>query len=197
MLIREIGDKLDEDELRKLNVVRKNAQKMTQLIDDLLAFSRLGRSAMSFGKLDISNLIKDIWDEQRSINPDRKIELVVGNLPEAIGDRTLMRQVFSNLISNAVKFTKSRDRAIIEIGGKADENEIVIYINDNGVGFDMKYYEKLFGVFQRLHSASDFEGTGVGLAIVQRIIRRHGGRIWAEGKVNEGAIFYFSLPLKD
>jgi two-component system sensor kinase len=193
MLVRDLKHKLAEDEIRKLNVIRENARKMTQLINDLLAFSRLGCSAMSVVNLDIENLIKEVWSEQLSINPGRNMKLSLGQLPKAAGDRTLIREVFANLISNAVKFTRSRDCSIIEIGGNTDEDESIFYIKDNGVGFQMKYYEKLFKVFQRLHSSSQFEGTGVGLAMVQRIIQRHGGRVWAEGKPGEGAIFYFTL----
>lgn len=196
MLARDLKHKLAADEMRKLDVIRNNAVKMRQLIDDLLAFSRLGRSAMSIVNLDIENMIKDVWNEQLSINPGRNIKLLLGQLPQAAGDRTLIREVFANLISNAVKFTKARDCAIVEIGGNADEDESVIYIKDNGVGFPMKYYEKLFNVFQRLHSSSEFEGTGVGLAMVQRIIHKHGGRVWAEGKPGEGAIFYFTLQTR-
>jgi light-regulated signal transduction histidine kinase (bacteriophytochrome) len=145
----------------------------------------------------MEGLVNDIWMELQIINPDRKIDFEIKNIPPGRGDRTLIKQVYSNLLSNAVKYTKFKDQAQIETGGYLEGNENIYYIKDNGVGFDMEYYDKLFGVFQRLHSADDYEGTGVGLAIVQRIIHRHGGRVWAEGKVEEGAIFYFTLPVKD
>jgi light-regulated signal transduction histidine kinase (bacteriophytochrome) len=170
---------------------------MGKLIDDLLSFSRLGRLEINMSNLDIEGLANDTWMELQIINPDRKIDFTIKHLPPSRGDRSLIKQVYSNLLSNAVKYTKFKDKAYIETGGYLAGNENIYYIKDNGVGFDMEYYDKLFGVFQRLHSADDYEGTGVGLAIVQRIIHRHGGRVWAEGKVEEGAIFYFSLPLKD
>jgi light-regulated signal transduction histidine kinase (bacteriophytochrome) len=148
---------------------------------------------MSITKLDINAIVRDAWKELQVINPDRSMRLTVKNTPAGYGDRALIKQVCINLLSNAVKFTKHRDDAHIEVGGRTDGDENVYFVRDNGVGFDMAYYDKLFGVFQRLHSSEDFEGTGVGLATVQRIIHRHGGRVWAEGKVDYGACFYFSL----
>ena len=127
-------------------------------------------------------------------NPDRRLTLTVGELPTAVGDRGLMRQVLFNLLSNAVKFSREQPEALIVVGGYAKEGECIYTVQDNGVGFDMQYHDKMFGVFQRLHSNEEFEGTGVGLAIVQRIIQRHGGRVWAEGTVGQGACLYFSLP---
>jgi light-regulated signal transduction histidine kinase (bacteriophytochrome) len=149
---------------------------------------------MSVSELDMDAMMKDAWKELEVINPDRNMRLTVKAIPAGHGDRALIKQVCINLLSNAIKFTKYRDDAHIEAGGYADENEIVYFVRDNGVGFDMEYYDKLFGVFQRLHSAEAFEGSGVGLATVQRIIHRHGGRVWADGRVDEGACFYFSLP---
>lgn len=166
---------------------------MSQLIDDLLTFSRLGRQHMSVGNLDMETLMRDAWKELEVINPDRNMRLTVKNIPEGQGDRALIKQVCINLLSNAIKFTKYREDPHIEAGGYTEENENVYYVRDNGVGFDMEYHDKLFGVFQRLHSADAFEGTGVGLATVQRIVHRHGGRVWADGKVDEGACFYFTL----
>jgi len=180
--------------MRKFNVIRSSSQQMGQLIDDILTLSRLGRKHMSMSKIDMAALIGDVWKELQATAPDRKINLTVNGMPPGYGDRTLIKQVYSNLLANAVKFTKFRDPAFIEVGGRTDGSEDVYYVKDNGVGFDMAYYDKLFGVFQRLHKPDDFEGTGIGLATVQRIINRHGGRVWAEGKVNEGAAFYFSLP---
>jgi PAS domain S-box-containing protein len=193
MILKKQGDKFDKDTLSKFNVIRSSTQMMGQLIDDLLAFSRLGRQHMSMTKLDMDALMRDAWKELEVINPDRSMRLTVKNIPAGYGDRALIKQVCINLLSNAVKFTKYRDAAHIEAGGSTDGDENVYFVKDNGVGFDMAYYDKLFGVFQRLHSSEDFEGTGVGLATVQRIVQRHGGRVWAEGKVDEGACFYFSL----
>ncbi len=193
MILKKQGNKFDKDTLSKFNVIRNSTQMMGQLIDDLLAFSRLGRQHMSITKLDINAIVRDAWKELQVINPDRSMRLTVKNTPAGYGDRALIKQVCINLLSNAVKFTKHRDDAHIEVGGRTDGDENVYFVRDNGVGFDMAYYDKLFGVFQRLHSSEDFEGTGVGLATVQRIIHRHGGRVWAEGKVDYGACFYFSL----
>jgi light-regulated signal transduction histidine kinase (bacteriophytochrome) len=166
---------------------------MYHLIDDLLALSRIGRTEQILEKVDMNRLAESVWQQQLAANPDHKIDVKIGKLPSAIGDEGLLRQVFLNLLANAVKFTKKRKKAIIEIGSESNEKENIYYVKDNGTGFDMKYYDKLFGVFQRLHLESEYEGTGVGLAIVQRIIHRHGGRVWAEGKVGKGATFYFSL----
>jgi two-component system, chemotaxis family, CheB/CheR fusion protein len=193
-LLKENEGKLEPEAKRKLHVIRDNAQKMGQLIDDLLSFSRLGRQSMSLSDLDFEELAQEVWKEQRTANPGRSMDLRIQALPHATGDRALIRQVLSNLLSNAVKFTRVREHAVIEIDGKSDSKENIYCVKDNGVGFDMQYYGKLFGVFQRLHGREEFEGTGVGLAIVQRIVHRHGGRVWAEGKVGEGAAFYFSLP---
>jgi two-component system sensor kinase len=148
---------------------------------------------MSPTLLDMDALVRDVWKDMLNTNPGRNMVLTVNSVPSGYGDRTLIRQVYINLLSNAVKFTKNQDTAHIETGGDSDGKEVVYYVRDNGVGFDMEYYDKLFGVFQRLHRADAFEGTGVGLAIVQRIVQRHGGRVWAEGKVDEGACFYFTL----
>jgi two-component system sensor kinase len=195
-ILKKQEDKFDEDTKRRFNDIRLNARMMGQLIDDLLAFSRLGKKHMSIAKLDMDAVIRDLWKELQTANPERDMKLILNSMPVGYGDRTLIKQVCSNLLSNAVKFTKLRHPANIEAGGYIEGNEDVFYIKDNGVGFDMAYYDKLFGVFQRLHSPDDFEGTGVGLATIQRIIHRHEGRVWAEGKVDEGATFYFSLPRK-
>ncbi|HYA15349.1 MAG TPA: ATP-binding protein, partial [Syntrophales bacterium] len=194
IILKKQGDKFDEDTLRQFNDIRSNSQMMGKLIDDLLAFSRLSRKDMSKSQLNMVDLIGEEWKRLNDINPDRKMNLIVNNTPFGYGDAALIKRVYHNLLSNAVKFTKLRDEAIIEVGGYNDGNEDVFYVKDNGIGFDMKYYDKLFGVFQRLHNNPDFEGTGVGLATVQRIVHRQGGRVWAEGKVNEGATFYFTLP---
>jgi PAS domain S-box-containing protein len=197
MILRDQKDKFNDDAKRKFDLIRSNTQMMGKLIDDLLSFSRLGRLELNMSKLDMESLVNDIWMELQIINPGRRIDFKIKNIPPVRGDRTLIKQVYSNLLSNAVKYTKFKDKAYIETGGYLEGNENIYYIKDNGIGFDMKYYDKLFGVFQRLHSTDDYEGTGVGLAIVQRIIHRHGGRVWAKGKVEEGATFYFSLLQKD
>ncbi|MHB9099151.1 MAG: PAS domain-containing sensor histidine kinase [Syntrophales bacterium] len=194
MLLRTHEEKFDEEIKHKFHVIMTNVHKMEQLIEDLLAFARVGRRALSLSVLDMEELVKEVWHEQITSNPDRRMELKNSTLPQAFGDRTLIRQVLFNLLSNAVKFTKNRDAALIEVGGKSDGRENVYFVKDNGAGFDMKYYDKLFGVFQRLHSDSEYEGTGVGLAIVKQGINRHGGRVWGEGTENIGATFYFSLP---
>jgi PAS domain S-box-containing protein len=193
MILKKQGDKFDKDTLDRFNVIRSNALLMGQLIDDLLAFSRLGRKHISLTLLDIDALVRDVWKEMQNMNPDRNMVLTVNSIPPGCGDRALIKQVYINLLSNAVKFTRNRETAHIEAGGYSDGSEVVYYVRDNGVGFDMQYCDKLFGVFQRLHSADDFEGTGVGLAIVQRIVHRHGGRVWAEGKIDQGACIYFTL----
>ncbi|MDD5234229.1 MAG: ATP-binding protein [Syntrophales bacterium] len=196
MLTEKLGNKLDEEGKRFLDTIRNSSKKMDNLICDLLAFSRVGRAELSRNTIDMSKLTDDLWQEQVAANPGRMMELKKGNLPQAAGDRTLIRQVLSNLLANAVKFSQKREPALIEIGGESSGRENVYCVRDNGTGFDMKYYEKLFGVFQRLHNEQEYEGTGVGLAIVRRIIQRHGGRVWAEGAVGKGAVFYFSLPAK-
>lgn len=194
MLLKDCADKLDDDGKRKLGIIRVNTQTMGRLIDDLLTFSRLGRKDMVRSRLDMEALVQSAWAELAVINAERRINLIIKRLPEGFGDPTLIKQVILNLLSNAIKFTKSRDRAAVEAGTLSQGGEDVYYIKDNGAGFDMAYYDKLFGVFQRLHGSEEFEGNGVGLAIVERIILRHGGKIWAEGKVDKGATFYFTIP---
>jgi PAS domain S-box-containing protein len=196
VILEDYIDKLDDEGKRYLNIIRSNTQKMGQLIDDLLVFSRLGRQEISISDVDIEKLARNVFKELKPTVSEREIQFEIKELPSAPGDQSTIRQVFANLLSNAVKFTRPRETTKIEMGGRCEGNENVYYVKDNGVGFDMQYVNKLFGVFQRLHSAEEFEGTGVGLAIVQRIIHRHGGRVWAEGKVNDGAIFYFTLPRK-
>lgn len=193
MILKKQGDKFDEETIRQFNVVRDNAKNMEQLIDDLLAFSRLGRQEVTKTDLDMEELIRDVWQELVTIHPKREMSLTTMKIPVALGDRALIRQVYSNLLGNAVKFTQGRNPAVIEAGFITRDEGTVYYVRDNGIGFDMKFCDKLFGVFSRLHTRAEFEGTGVGLAIVQRIINRHGGRIWAEAKVDQGATFYFTL----
>ena len=196
IILEDYLDKLDDEGRRVLNVIRGNTKKMGQLIDDLLVFSRLGRQELRASGIDMGKLAKAVSEELKLAVPERKLKFTINTLIPAQGDQAMIRQVFVNLLSNAVKFTRPKENATVEIGGGREGNENIYYVKDNGVGFDMQYVDKLFGVFQRLHSAAEFEGTGVGLAIVQRIIHRHGGRVWAEGKVGDGASFYFSLPAK-
>ncbi len=196
ILVEDHGPALDSEAQRLLGVIRDNAGRMGQLIDDLLDFARLNRKPMQAAPLDLDALAHDVVDELRRLDSAPPREIVIAPLPPATGDRGLVRQVLVNLIGNAFKFTRSRPDARVQIGAREDDGGPVYYVQDNGVGFDMRYADKLFGVFQRLHGAEQFEGTGVGLALVQRIIHRHGGRVWAEGKVNEGATFSFTLPEK-
>ncbi len=188
------ADKLNHEGNRFLGLVQDNAKKMGQLIDDLLAFSRLSRQEMVKIDIDMGQLAEEVYRELKTETSNRQIDFTVKTKHHNRGDRSMLKQVFANLISNAVKFSAPKDPAVIEIGDLSQNGETVYYVKDNGVGFDMQYAGKLFGVFQRLHSTTEFEGTGVGLAIAQRIISRHGGRVWAEGKLGEGAAFYFSLP---
>jgi signal transduction histidine kinase len=194
IILEDYVDRLDDEGKRFLNIIRGNTQKMGELIDDLLVFSRLGRQEVRASDIDMGKLAMAASEEIKLAVPERKVQFTIKTLSPAQGDKAMIRQVIANLLSNAVKFTRPKENAIIEVGGSKEGDETVYYVKDNGVGFDMQYAHKLFGVFQRLHSAEEFEGTGVGLAIVQRIIHRHGGRVWAVGKVDEGATFYFTLP---
>jgi light-regulated signal transduction histidine kinase (bacteriophytochrome) len=182
--------------MRLLNVIRTNAQNMGHLIDDLLQFSRLSRKPLETCPLDIHDLAQDVCLELQSTQDPTRAEFTIGDLPDSCGDRSLMRQVFVNLVSNAVKYSRQSDKIEVEVGGFPENGENVYFVRDHGIGFDMKYAGKLFGVFQRLHDPGQFEGTGVGLAIVHRIVSRHGGRVWAEAEPDKGATFYFSLPRK-
>ncbi|MHB8907289.1 MAG: ATP-binding protein [Syntrophales bacterium] len=196
-LMRDSREKLDGDGVRKLAAIGRNARKMGQLIDDLLSFSRLSRKAMNVMQFSMEIMANDVWRELRDLNPDRELDFRTAPMVPAFGDPSLIRQVLVNLLSNALKFTRERRPAVIEMGSCTEGGDVVYYVKDNGVGFDMRYYDKLFGVFERLHHEEDYEGTGVGLAIVQRVIDRHGGRIWAESTLNEGATFYFTLSGKE
>jgi signal transduction histidine kinase len=195
LLQKKAGTTLDEQGRHCMAAISDAAQKMGLLIDDLLAFSRMGRHAISFQQVDLGPLVRDVIRELEPDAAGREIEWRIGDLAQVSGDAAMLRVVLSNLIANALKFTRPRPQARIEIGSLPGQaSEAVIFVRDNGVGFDMTYGDKLFGVFQRLHRAEEFEGTGIGLANVRRIISRHGGRSWAEGKVDQGATFYFSLP---
>ena len=185
---------LDAEGKRVCSVISESAHRMSDLIDDLLTFSRLGRSALNPSKIDMETLAKTIFQELTTAQSRKRIDFQVDTVRPAVGDPALLRQVWVNLLSNAIKFSSRQKHAVIRVKGENGENETVYSVKDNGVGFDMQYAGKLFGVFQRLHSVREFEGNGVGLALVQRVILRHGGRVWAEGEVGKGAIFYFTLP---
>jgi PAS domain S-box-containing protein len=193
ILMEDCGEALSPEDLRHLQAIRTAAQRMGMLIDDLLALSRLGRKALEPVEFDMRAMIEQVRTDLAREMADREIEFRIGELPPLRADRVTMRQVLTNLISNAVKYTRGRQPAIIEIGAWQREGETVYFIRDNGAGFDMRYADKLFGVFQRLHRADEFEGTGVGLAIVHRIVVRHGGRIWAESEPDKGATFHFTI----
>jgi len=199
LLQKQASAALDDKSLRYLSTITESANQMGALIDDLLVFSKIGRAEMLFTTVNLDQLVQEILQEIKRDTEGRRIAWTIGPLPEVLGDRSMLRQALANLIGNAVKYTRRREEARIEIRTTTDaqenEDEIVAFIRDNGVGFDMQYAHKLFSVFQRLHSTSEFEGTGVGLANVRRIIHRHGGRTWAEGSVDVGATFYFSLPI--
>jgi PAS domain S-box-containing protein len=194
ILLEEYSNHLDDEGKRFLNIIRTNTQKMGQLIDDLLSFSRISRKEFKKSNIDMTGLARSVVDDLLRSGSAQSASITIEPLTPAHGDSAMLKQVFVNLISNALKFAKQKPNPTVEIGMNTEENGDVYYIKDNGVGFDMNYANKLFGVFQRLHSVEEFEGTGVGLAIVQRIIHRHGGQVWAEAKVNEGATFYFTLP---
>lgn len=185
---------LDDEGQRMLTIVRSEAQRMGTMIDVLLEFSRLGRQDLRTAEIDMNSLVREVFDQVRGRAADRQVQLWLGELPPARGDAALLRQVWSNLLDNALKYTRQRPCAEVWISGVRHGTESVYSIRDNGVGFDMKYAGKLFGVFQRLHRAEEFEGHGVGLALVQRIIQRHGGRVGAQAQLERGATFYFTLP---
>jgi signal transduction histidine kinase len=194
ILARDYASQMPPEAQHVLSRVTTNAQRMEHLIEDLLRFSRLGRQPLSKEPVKMSALTHEVAQELRQEYGERTIEVRIGDLPDSVGDLSLLRQVLVNLLSNAFKFTRQKEQTVVEVGCQRREEETVYFVRDNGVGFDMRYAPKLFGVFQRLHSVAQFEGTGVGLSIVQRIIQRHGGRVWAEAAVNNGATFYFSLP---
>ncbi len=195
VLMEEYPNKIDSEGKRLLNIIRSNAAQMAQLIDGLLMFSHTGRQPLDQTDVNMEELAQETFDQLHAAEKGCQVLLELHELAAAFGDRQMIRQLLGRLLSNAFKFTRPRENAQIEIGQKESTgNQNIYYVRDNGVGFDMQYAGKLFGVFQRLHGVEEFEGTGVGLALVQRIVLRHGGRVWAEGKVGEGATFYFSLP---
>lgn len=195
VLVEDCAPHLDAESRQHLDRITHNAKMMAQLIDDLLALSKIGFQPLRSSKIEMTALAREVFEELRDTQSGRDIEFQLAELPPAVGDPSLMRQVWVNLIGNALKFTRRREKAKIEIGGTGAGPEFVTYfVRDNGAGFDMQYAGKLFGAFQRLHRSADFEGTGIGLALVQRIVQRHGGTIWAEGEENVGARFAFTMP---
>ncbi|MGQ0751273.1 MAG: sensor histidine kinase [Betaproteobacteria bacterium] len=187
-------EQLEAEARRLLGIVQSEAHRMGALIDDLLAFSRMGRQAIQAVDIDMTHLARSTYEGLGAQHPADKVQFQLGALPRARGDRSLLGQVWVNLLANALKFSSKQAMPRIEVSAISDETEHVYFVRDNGVGFDPRYQSTLYGVFQRLHDASDFPGTGVGLALVQRIVTRHGGRVWADSKPNEGATFYFTLP---
>lgn len=194
LLIKRFPDSLPEKGRHYLNVIVDSVHQMGELIDDLLQFSRTGRQEMRQADLDMDDIVREALKAVEHDNAERNIEWIVAALPHVSGDRALIRLVWLNLLSNAAKFTRTRENAVIDVGVLENDREFIFFVRDNGVGFDMRYAHKLFGVFQRLHPAADFEGTGIGLANVRRIVLRHSGRTWAEADLDKGAVFYFALP---
>ncbi|HYJ04255.1 MAG TPA: PAS domain S-box protein [Chthoniobacterales bacterium] len=184
---------LDADGVRYLGLVEKSALQMGQLIDDLLTFSRTGRQALTVQTVNTAELVSACLTDLQEMREHRHVTITVGALPDCEADASLLRQVWLNLLANALKYTRKRDQAVITIGSQREGDTDSYFVQDNGAGFEMKYADKLFGVFQRLHLSDDYEGTGVGLALVQRIVQRHGGRVWAEANLNLGATFHFTL----
>jgi len=211
MLTEDYGDTLDAEGQRLLGVIRDNSKRMGNLIDDLLAFSKFGRKVLSSTSIEMHTLVENVVAELRgygqsqspspsqsqSQSQSQAARIILDDLPAAWGDRAMLQQVWINLVSNALKYSSKTQAPEVRISGRRQGGEIIYSVTDNGVGFDMQYYNKLFGVFQRLHSADKFPGTGVGLAIVKRIVLRHGGRVWAEGSIDQGATFFFALQHKD
>jgi signal transduction histidine kinase len=193
MLEESYNDTLDDEGKRMVGVIHRNAIKMGSLIDDLLEFSKMGRQEVRKSAINVADMVKEVISDITD-QTEYHANVTINELLPTYADRALLTQVWINLISNAFKYSAKKENPAVEIGSHRDDRYIVYYVKDNGAGFSMEYAEKLFGVFQRLHKASEFEGTGVGLAIVHRIITRHGGRVWAEAKVNEGATFFFTLP---
>jgi len=193
IVLEDYGPQLPPEAKHYLERVRDGGKRMGQLIDDLLAFSRLGRQPLGMQGVDTKRLVQEVLLELNLPATGRAIETKVADLPACQGDPALLKQVWTNLLSNAVKYSRGRAPAVVEVGGERNDGECVFFVRDNGVGFDMQYAGKLFGVFQRLHRAEEFEGTGVGLAIVKRVVQRHGGRVWAQAEPGRGATFYFTL----
>ena len=197
VLQKALDNKLDKDDKHNLEIIINSTHKMHRLIDDLLEFSRVRRKELENSCCDMEFLVKNILKEQFLSLKRREYEIKISELYKCSCDSKMMEQVWTNLISNAFKYSEKKEKPVIEIGSFKNKGETVYFVRDNGIGFDMRNINKLFIAFQRLHSEAEFEGTGIGLAIVDRIIKRHGGRVWADAKPGEGASFYFSLPLSN
>ena len=193
ILEQEVGSTLPPPSQRYLGLVRRSAQEMGTLIDALLKLARLGRRSVSRKPVELGELVREVFGELQAEHDGRAVEISIGDLPTVPADRLLLKHVLVNLLSNALKFTRPRDPALIEVGSYEEAGTQVVYVRDNGTGFDMRHVDSLFWPFQRLHRVDDYEGSGIGLALAARIVRRHGGRIWAEGAPGEGATFYFTL----
>jgi light-regulated signal transduction histidine kinase (bacteriophytochrome) len=192
-VLEDYAEQLPEEGRRYLQTIREGAQRMGVLIDDLLTFSRLARLPLHKQPVNMTRIVREALEELNGQRKGRKIDLRIADLPSCEGDPALLKQVWVNLLSNAIKYTRKREAAVVDVGSREEKGETVYFVRDNGAGFEMQYKHKLFGVFQRLHRADEFEGTGVGLAIVQRVVHRHGGRVWAEAAIDRGATFYFTL----
>jgi signal transduction histidine kinase len=194
MLANKCADRLDDEGRRLLRVVRDNAAKMAELIDGILEFAKSGRGQLRLSHVDVEAMVREVWADLESDRAGRQVQLQMGPLPAVRADPNLLRQVWANLLSNAIKFTRPRAVASIEVGGSAEAASVSYFVKDNGTGFDPAYQHKLFGVFERLHGVGEFEGSGIGLAIVARIVARHGGRVGAQGAPDQGATFHITLP---
>ncbi len=197
LLFQNHASQLDKDGLGNLNRIRENIRKMGMLIDDLLAFSRLGKGNLYPQTVYVLGLVEDVIASFEGETASRKVTFEIGHLPDCVADYAMLRQIFANLIDNALKYSRAREQAVVSVGAEVNGNEIIYFVNDNGIGFDMRYANKLFGVFNRLHHEDEFEGTGIGLAIVQRVVLRHGGRVWVDAAVDRGAKFFFTIPVLD
>jgi light-regulated signal transduction histidine kinase (bacteriophytochrome) len=193
LLVSKLGPQLAEEQRGWLVEIELAARRMCQLIDDLMRLSRLGRQALSWQAVDMDSLVRSVIDELHNEQPEREMTLRVGELPRTMGDASLLRQVFVNLLSNAFKFTRNTEHPTIDVGCERHGEESVFFVRDNGAGFDMSRADRLFDAFQRMHNPDEFEGSGVGLSIVQRVVQRHGGKIWAEAVPGQGARFFFTL----
>jgi signal transduction histidine kinase len=194
IIIEDYSDKIDSEGTKVLQAIIHNSKKMGELIDDLLAFSKLGRKQVSFSEINMHDLVRSVQEEFVLEARENLPKFKINEIFPAMGDQSLIKQVWINLISNAIKYSRYKEKTTIEISAHKTASSVIYKIRDEGAGFDMEYYDKLFGVFQRLHSQEEFEGTGIGLAIVQKIVNRHNGTVWAKSKINEGTSFYFSLP---
>jgi light-regulated signal transduction histidine kinase (bacteriophytochrome) len=191
--LEEFGSTLDPQALHYLQRIQEGARRMTLLTDELLILSRAGQKSLRWQPTALNSIVEEVILMLKAETEGREVEWKIGNLPSVECDAVLVRQIFQNLLSNAIKYSRPRPHAIIEVGHTLQNDRPVIFVRDNGVGFNMRYADKLFGVFQRLHRDEEFEGTGVGLATVSRIVQKHGGRVWAEAEVDRGATFYFTL----